>query len=75
MPLVSENLSLGPVADTESTQCVSIGLTNNDIAEPEETLQVELGAVTDEFVIIGEIDEASVIILDYSDCKSSYLEY
>ena len=63
-----ELLTLGPTADTGSTQCVNITVYDDEKAEPEETFSVELEAVL-EVVTIGSNGETSVTIRDYSDCK------
>ena len=65
---MSELLSLGPTADTGSTQCVNITVYGDEKAEQEEIFSVELEAVS-EVVTIGINSETSVTIHDYSNCK------
>ena len=68
-PFQSFSVSLGPEADTGSTLCVNITLTDDDTAEPDERFSVEVEAVSDDVVIIGASDEAYVTIIDHSDRK------
>ena len=68
---VDSQLTFPSMSPLGSTQCVTITITDDSIAEPEETFSVILVPVSD-FVTIGEISVSYVTVGD-SDCECALL--